>query len=628
MVKLDPVARKQFSKTIFLMVTSLTLYACGGGGGGSGSPPETTTTANSSVAAKSSVIAPGDAECAYGGVLVETGIDENGNGLLDDSEVDESHKVCNGAPGSEGLNALVNITAEAAGAQCAQGGQRIDSGLDSNADGVLDSGEITATSYICNGAAGADGSDGLNTLLTMSDVAAGANCPYGGIRLDSGLDVNSNGVLDGSEITETSFVCSFINSAIGWGVATRLETDPNDAASPQIAVDAAGNAIAVWAQHDGTRNNIWANRYTVGSGWGTAELLETDNTGSAISPQIVLDSAGNALAVWQQFDGTDYDIWANRYQPDFGWGTAVLIEANDTGDAYYPQIALDSAGNAIAVWQQSDGTRNDIWANRYLPGFGWGTPELIETDNVESAYVPQIAVDSAGNAIAVWNQYDGMRFNIWANRYVAGSGWGTAELIETDNVGDATNPQIALDSAGNAIAVWHQFDGTRNNIWANRYIADSGWGTAELIETDDTENARFPQIAVDAAGNAIVVWHQFDGARNNIWANRYIADSGWGTAELIETDNAGSAYYPQIAMDSAGNAIAVWHQNDGARYNIWANRYVAGSGWGAAELIETDNVGDATNPQTALDSTGNAIAVWRQSDGTRSNIWANRWQAP
>ncbi len=50
-------------------------------------------------------------------------------------------------------------------------------------------------------------------------------------------------------------------------------------------------------------------------------------------------------------------------------------------------------------------------------------------------------------------------------------------------------------------------------------------------------------------------------------------DGDWGTAELIETDNAGSAYDPQIAFDSSGNAIAVWKQNDGTRENIYANRF-------------------------------------------------------
>ena len=130
-------------------------------------------------------------------------------------------------------------------------------------------------------------------------------------------------------------------------------------------------------------------------------------------------------------------------------------------------------------------------------------------------------MDSSGNAIAVWHQSDGTRYNIWANRYVPGTGWGTAALIETDDSGDANNPQVAMDADGNAIAVWVQDDGTRSNIWANRYVPGTGWGTAALIETDDSWVWDNPQVAVDAGGNAIAVWEQWDGTRFNIWANRF-----------------------------------------------------------------------------------------------------------
>jgi hypothetical protein len=84
----------------------------------------------------------------------------------------------------------------------------------------------------------------------------------------------------------------------------------------------------------------------------------------------------------------------------------------------------------------------------------------------------------------------------------------------------------------------------------------------------------------------------------------------------------------QAALDPGGNGIAVWYQRDGARYDIWANRYTAGSDWGTAEKIETDDTGSAGDPQIALDLDGNGITVWRQSDGTgaRTDIWANRFE--
>jgi len=353
--------------------------------------------------------------------------------------------------------------------------------------------------------------------------------------------------------------------------------------------------------------------------WGAAELIETDNAGGTYLPQIAFDSSGNAIAVWYQSDGTVYNIWANRFNGT-SWGTAELIEADNAGNALMPQIAIDSSGNAIAVWHQNDSTRYNIYANRFN-GTSWGTAELLETDNADGAFSPQIAFDSSGNAIAVWQQSDGTRENLYANRF-NGTSWGTAELIEADNAGNAQYPQIAFDSSDNAIAVWQQSDGTRRySIYANRFNGTS-WGTAELLETDNAGNVQYPQIAFDSSGNAIAVWRQSDGTRYNIYANRFNGTS-WGTAELLETDNAGNAFSPQIAFDSSGNAIAVWRQWNGTRDNIYANRF-NGTNWGTAELIETD-AGSAIRPQIAIDSSDNAIAVWLQSDGTRDNIYANRF---
>jgi len=41
----------------------------------------------------------GDIDCPNGGIIVESGIDENGNGILDETEVDNIEKVCNGVNG-------------------------------------------------------------------------------------------------------------------------------------------------------------------------------------------------------------------------------------------------------------------------------------------------------------------------------------------------------------------------------------------------------------------------------------------------------------------------------------------------------------------------------------------------
>lgn len=193
-----------FIKTLTLL-SLIGLTACGGGGGGSSSPPP----AKSNMVATAAVAAP-ISNCLYGGIAVTSGIDSNGNGVLDVSEVTSTQYVCNGTPGANGsngtngtngLNVLISNTTESAGVNCANGGKKISAGQDSNVNGILDTAEITTSAYVCNGLNGSNGSNGtngangtngtngtngLNSLTAIVSEAAGANCASAGLKLKIG----------------------------------------------------------------------------------------------------------------------------------------------------------------------------------------------------------------------------------------------------------------------------------------------------------------------------------------------------------------------------------------------------------------------------------------------------------
>jgi hypothetical protein len=428
---------------------------------------------------------------------------------------------------------------------------------------------------------------------------------------EDGADADLGGPDAGSDVSE-------------WGTPELIEQQhTGNAQFARIAVDGAGNAIAVWEQRNGTtpssRYDLWANRYEVGVGWGTEELIENEDLGNASRPELVMDDAGNATAVWQQYDGTRVNIWSNRYLVATGWGTPELMEAN-TSDAYSPQIGIDGSGNVIVVWS-SDG---NIYANRYLVATGWETPERI--DNSGTATNPHVAVDGAGNAAAVWEQtgiiVDFIIYNdIASNHYVAGVGWQTAELLESS--GDhADTSRVAMDASGNAIATYQRYDGSSYDIWATRYQPAGGWGSAQLIETGDGD-AWDAEVALDGAGNALAVWRQHDGIRNVMMANRYTLGAGWGDATSIEFNNEGNVYGAKIAMHQNGKAVVVWRRHDGSRYNLWANHYLPNMGWAIAEPIENSDF-PAGNVSIAIEATGRIHGVWSQSDGIQSSIWSIR----
>ncbi|MEG3766865.1 alkaline phosphatase [Alteromonas sp. 14N.309.X.WAT.G.H12] len=68
---------------------------------------------------------------------------------------------------------------------------------------------LTACSLDGNdGANGQNGTNGTNSLTVQTDLAMGdENCPNSGVRLDSGLDLDSDGSLADTEVTATSYVC-------------------------------------------------------------------------------------------------------------------------------------------------------------------------------------------------------------------------------------------------------------------------------------------------------------------------------------------------------------------------------------------------------------------------------------
>ena len=81
-----------------------------------------------------------------------------------------------GGGGEAGANASLRTTPEPAGSHCANGGVKVESGLDSDRSGQLDNSEVSGQTYVCDetaGAAGAAGASGA-TGATGATGAVGA----------------------------------------------------------------------------------------------------------------------------------------------------------------------------------------------------------------------------------------------------------------------------------------------------------------------------------------------------------------------------------------------------------------------------------------------------------------------
>ncbi len=409
-----------------------------------------------------------------------------------------------------------------------------------------------------------------------------------------------------------------------WGTAIKIESAPGNAYQPVVAFDSSGNAVVLWCQDDGnsSTNHLMANVLNRQTGWSTPVVVNNNYLGNAEKPQIVFDDTGIARAVWMEVTNFNYyDIYSAHYSRSSGWSTPLRIKSS-TNTAFDPRIAVDASGNAFCIWQEYDGLRWNIRFNQYTNAMGWGNDILIETNSGDAQY-PYIAVDPSGNATAIWKQFDGVHQNVMASHLSSGNIWDNPIPIE-NGTGEVYNLQIANDKTGHVLAVWRQYDGIFWNLMANMYTNGVGWGTDHAIETN-AGDAFFPVAAFDSEGNAMVVWQQSNGSIYRIWANYYSVMTGWSDAVLLETEDLGNAQYPQVAFYPNGDALAVWYQNDGSRYNIVACEFSKTTGWGIAFLMENDNSGSAGSPRIAIDNDGNAVVVWTQDDGVYNNVWARRY---
>ncbi len=192
--------------------------------------------------------------------------------------------------------------------------------------------------------------------------------------------------------------------------------------NPQIAMDAAGNSYVVWYCYSTSGYDIYWTKVDNAGTPGTVLKVSThpDNaSGSDWFPQIAADSAGNSYIVWHGYDGSDNEIYWTKVDSAGTPGTAQMVSNhadNAAGDDFASQIAVDDSQNSYIVWHGYGGSNDEIYWT-YVDSAGTpGTAQKISNhlDNGSGDdWFPQISVDSAGNSYVVWHGDDGNDWEIY-----------------------------------------------------------------------------------------------------------------------------------------------------------------------------------------------------------------------
>ena len=306
-----------------------------------------------------------------------------------------------------------------------------------------------------------------------------------------------------------------------------------------------------------------------------APTVIVNSTTNVTQPAVTFTPNGTAYAVWAQYDGANFIVRTAARPPGGSFGAASPLSTAG-GGADSPVIQSDRQGNVTAAW-----VRNGVVQARYRPaGSGWGPVQDL-SDISASASAPQLAVGNNGNAIVAWANYSGAVQRVEQATRPTGSPVFASRAFVSPNAGSSIYgiPRVAMDAAGDAIVLWQQY-------------IDVGGGVFHwLMRTND----RPVNTAFDP----------------NATVNR-----------SPTTGDAGSAQY-WVRMAPNGRAIALWDfaegSGAGSQYIQYADRTVGAtfatgswSGTGRASSA-TQNAFDAS---LALDDAGNAVSAWSIYDGS------------
>ena len=188
-----------------------------------------------------------------------------------------------------------------------------------------------------------------------------------------------------------------------------------------------------------------------------------------------------------------------------------------------------------------------------------------------------LSSDEAGNFVVVWYSYN----QVNGRCYAADGTPRTPEFVIAEN-GHNSAVEMAPDGAFAVVWIQGQPYPQSDQINARLFSAACApLGEPFTVNDVDTGDERYPDIAMDAAGNFIVVWDGLDQEWAGIFA-RFFDSNGAprGPQFRVNQRQQFSQYYPSVGMDAAGNAVIAFAsdvERIGSDYNVdvLARRYAA-----------------------------------------------------
>lgn len=382
---------------------------------------------------------------------------------------------------------------------------------------------------------------------------------------------------------------------------------------PLVVLDRSGNALIVWIARDQQTGaqNLTARQFIVAEDLAGPISIIHSAVGADILCYHVFSNDNDVVVVWLQFDfqASTNKIVASRYDSSLSiWERPTELQST-SGTPSCPKVGVDATGNALVLWDviQTDTVSGvnftEIYSAYRRIGNAWENAYRLSSEVVGWASLnPQFSTNDNGSAVVVWGAGASRIHTAFFN---PSNRWSNAVEIESVSGGYLSGPNVVIDSAGNALALWNH----RLQVLGKFYRAGVGWGSTETISpTDDVTRV---MLKAAEAGDGLVVWTTYNQGMPAMWARPFSTmTSSFGSVQPLQ--HPANVYSLDFDIDSAGNALVLWHGIQNFTHYLYATPFTLSNGWQASAAIDP---GSSTFSNLSLDvnETGRAAAVWESS---------------
>jgi len=481
---------------------------------------------------------------------------QDGANGVDGSDGQDGANGTDGSDGNDGLSSLIVSRIENPGVNCVNGGTLIETGIDDNGDGILSSPEVDDFVFVCNGNDGSDGADGANGSSTTTMLVAKLGvapaylgCNGTGQLLQQGMDDGSgggiaqNGILEAGEIITSTLICTIFS--------VDLVNDINlgtGGSSPSEFVTI--NSTIYFTAYNGSTSGIWS--------LDVNDTLSLEYSGSAFGLRALggqIFFLGGSLAngnepwIYDPSNGSDWMISdinsgpSGSFAGDFTLiGTTVYFGARDNANTVFDLWAYDTVN--LSVWKMESDIQpswltvvnSDLY---FSAGPNNGNVELWkhETATNTTFMVKDINpgnIDSSPEHLAV----QGTRIYMAANDGTTGrelhvydttnnSTWLAAD-VRTGNGASMPSEMAVLGSqvyfqatSGSFFEMW-VYDSSNNSFW-------------EITNFQSTSGSGAPN-EFTVRGNTVYFAGNDGATGEELWAYNSINETLW---QVIDLDPSG-----------------------------------------------------------------------------------------